>query len=155
MITLRTNAAAQTHALGKILGARLRPGDTVLLQGSLGAGKSVLARGIAEGLGVKGPLPSPSFPILLVHEGKDGPLYHMDLYRLEDEEEAYAIGLEEYIGGDGVALVEWPERAWGLYGPRVLHIDIDYGPQEGQRELHICPKGPWPPAWLRNLEEAL
>jgi len=106
-----TRSEAETHRLGERLGGRLRAGDAVLLTGELGAGKSVLARGIARGLGVAGAMPSPTFTLMAVHRGARCPVYHMDLYRLEDASGLYESGLEEYIGGDGVALIEWPERA--------------------------------------------
>ena len=107
-----TRSEADTMNFARHLAPMLAPGDTVLLNGDLGAGKSVLARGIARGMGVEGPMPSPTFTLLLPYEGKGGrKLYHFDLYRLSDEDEYFAAGLDEFIGGDGVAVVEWPEMA--------------------------------------------
>ena len=105
-----TNSAAETRALGERLAAGLQPGDTVILEGELGAGKSELARGIARGLGVTETVTSPSFTILNVYESGRCPLYHFDWYRLESEEELYELGMDEYLGGDGIAVVEWAER---------------------------------------------
>lgn len=105
-----TESAAETRALGKKLAGLLKPGDVVLLEGELGAGKSELARGIAAGLGVTETVTSPSFTILNVYESGRVPLYHFDWYRLESEEELYELGMDEYLGGDGIALVEWPGR---------------------------------------------
>ena len=88
----------------------LRPGDVLLLFGDMGAGKSELTRGIASGLGIDGPVSSPSFTILQVYEDGRVPLYHFDWYRMESVEELYELGMEEYLGGDGIAVVEWPTR---------------------------------------------
>ena len=105
-----TQNAAETRALGVRLAKKLKAGDVVLLEGELGAGKSELARGIARGLGVTETVTSPSFTILNVYESGSCPLYHFDWYRLESEEELYELGMDEYLGGDGIALVEWPGR---------------------------------------------
>ncbi len=105
-----TKSAAETRALGERLAGRLRPGDVLLLEGDLGAGKSELTRGIAKGLGVTETVTSPSFTILNVYESGRCPLYHFDWYRLESSEELYELGMDEYLGGDGIAVVEWPGR---------------------------------------------
>ena len=105
-----THSAAETRALGKKIAARLQPGDVLLLEGDLGAGKSELTRGIAAGLGVTETVTSPSFTILNVYESGRCPLYHFDWYRLESSEELYELGMDEYLGGDGIAVVEWPGR---------------------------------------------
>lgn len=107
-LRLKTRSEGDTFALGRALGAFLHPGDALLLSGDLGAGKSVLARGAAQALGVEGPMPSPSFNIMLPYEGRV-PVYHFDLYRLSGPDEFYAAGLDEWFGGTGVCLVEWPE----------------------------------------------
>ena len=105
-----TKSAAETRALGEKLAGRLRPGDVLLLEGDLGAGKSELTRGIAKGLGVAETVTSPSFTILNVYESGRCPLYHFDWYRLESSEELYELGMDEFLGGDGIAVVEWPGR---------------------------------------------
>ena len=105
-----THSAAETRALGKKLAGLLQPGDVLLLEGDLGAGKSELTRGIAAGLGVTETVTSPSFTILNVYESGRCPLYHFDWYRLESSEELYELGMDEYLGGDGIAVVEWPGR---------------------------------------------
>ena len=105
-----TKSSAETRALGEKLAGRLRPGDVLLLEGDLGAGKSELTRGIAKGLGVAETVTSPSFTILNVYESGRCPLYHFDWYRLESSEELYELGMDEYLGGDGIAVVEWPGR---------------------------------------------
>jgi tRNA threonylcarbamoyladenosine biosynthesis protein TsaE len=104
-----SRTAEETEAVGRTLADRLRAGDMVLLRGSLGAGKSVLTRGIVEALGVTDWAGSPSFA--LVHEyATQPPLYHIDLYRLSDRE-SEEIGLEEYARPDSIVIVEWANRS--------------------------------------------
>ncbi len=107
---MQTNSPAETRALGRQLAATLKAGDVLLLWGDLGAGKSEFTRGIAEGLGVACPVTSPSFTILNVYDEGDIPLYHFDWYRLNGVDELYEMGMDEYLGGDGVAVVEWPSQ---------------------------------------------
>ena len=105
---MRSDSPAATRAIGEKLASQLRAGDVLLLLGNLGAGKSEMTRGIARGLGVTATVASPSFTILNVYDEGRVPLYHFDWYRLNDVEELYEMGMEEYLGGDGVAVVEWP-----------------------------------------------
>ena len=135
-----THSAAETRKLGSILAGQLRAGDVVLLTGSLGAGKSELARGIAAGLGVTETVTSPSFTILNVYESGRLPLYHFDWYRLESEEELYEMGMDEYLGGDGVAVVEWPEKCPGAVPEKALLIRLT---DEGNdtRRTEMTPEG--------------
>ena len=129
-----TNNAAETRALGERLAAQLKAGDVVLLEGELGAGKSELARGVAKGLGVQETVTSPSFTILNVYESGRIPLYHFDWYRLEDAGELYELGLDEYLGGDGIALVEWPGRCPDAVPGDCLRIRIE---AEGENTRRI------------------
>lgn len=117
-------SARETRKLGKTLASYLHPGDVVLLRGDLGAGKSELTRGIAEGLGIAETVTSPSFTILNVYESGRIPLYHFDWYRLEGPEELYELGMDEYLGGNGIAVVEWPERCEEAVPARRLEISI-------------------------------
>lgn len=121
---MRTQSANETRALGERLSTHLRPGDVLLLLGDMGAGKSELTRGIAKGLGIAGPIASPSFTILQVYEDGRIPLYHFDWYRLESAEELFEMGMEEYLGGDGLAVVEWPSQCPEAIPPRRLEITL-------------------------------
>ncbi len=103
----KTTGQEDTDKFGRALGGALSPGDSVLLAGTLGMGKSVLARGIARSLGIVSPMPSPTFTLMQPYEGRVK-VNHFDLYRLEDMDEFEAAGLNEYIGGEQVALIEWP-----------------------------------------------
>lgn len=142
MIT--THSAAETRALGARLAGLLRPGDTVLLYGDLGAGKSELARGIARGLGVTGAVPSPSFTILNAYDEGRIPLYHFDWYRIADPEEIAEMGMEEQIGGDGIALIEWGERAPRFLPERALRVDISSPSGDDTRCITLTPLGGFP-----------
>lgn len=110
-MTYLTRSEADTMEFAAKLAPMLSSGDAVLLNGDLGAGKSVFARGIARGMGVTGAMPSPTFTLMIPYEAGGRRLYHFDLYRLSDPDEYYAAGLDEFVGGDGVAVVEWPEMA--------------------------------------------
>ena len=128
-----TSSAAETRALGEKLADRLQPGDVVVLAGDLGAGKSELARGIARGLGVKETVPSPSFTILNVYESGRCPLFHFDWYRLESAEELYELGMDEYLGGDGIAVVEWAERCPEAIPENALRITLETTGEEKRK----------------------
>lgn len=118
-----TRSEEDTLRFSGVVAEMLLVGDTVLLHGDLGTGKSVFARGVARALGVRGAMPSPTFTLLIPYEGRCK-VYHYDLYRLNDPDEFYVAGLDEFIGGDGVALVEWPEMAEAEIHP-ALHIYLE------------------------------
>ena len=135
-MNFKTHSETDTLAFASRLAPMLAPGDTVLLTGDLGAGKSVLARGIARGMGVTGPMPSPTFTLMVPYEAGGRKLYHYDLYRLSDPDEYYAAGLDEFVGGDGVALVEWPQMAELDVSP-ALHIALKRGAEDDERRIAI------------------
>ena len=138
-----SHSAEETRSLGKKLSAHLKAGDVVLLQGDLGAGKSEFARGIARGLGIDGPVPSPSFTILNAYDEGRIPLYHFDWYRIEEAQEIYDMGMEEQLGGDGIALIEWSERAQECLPENLLEITIHTLDDE-TREISFIPHGNFP-----------
>ena len=139
--TITTASETETFRFGFDLASRLEPGDVLLLSGDLGAGKSVLARGIARGLGVTGPVASPTFTLLNCHDDGRLPLRHFDLYRLSDEEEFYQAGLEEYTAPPAVSVIEWPERCLSALPEKHLRISIRYGNAENEREISLSPHG--------------
>lgn len=139
MLTCRAVSPDDTRRLGEELGKLLGPGDVVGLVGDLGAGKTVLAQGIASGLGARGQVTSPTFTIIHEHPGRV-PLYHIDVYRLEGLSDAEAIGFEEYLYGRGVAAVEWADKIPGLMPEERLDVEIR-GPGEGAREISLVPHG--------------
>ena len=138
-----TRSAEETRVLGAKLARILGPGDTLTLQGDLGAGKSELARGIARGLGVSGPVPSPSFTILNMYDEGRCPLYHFDWYRIRDPEEIAEMGFQEQLNGDGVALIEWSEQALEYVPERRLNVTLRTV-DENTREITFEPLGGFP-----------
>lgn len=130
----KTNSEADTFAFGKALGECLRAGDTVLLYGDLGSGKSVLARGCARGQGVTESMASPTFTLMQPYRGDRNTVYHYDLYRLTGADELFYSGLEEHIGTDGIALIEWPQQ--GDVCPDV-RVEIDFVRGEAPEERLI------------------
>ncbi|CAM3069030.1 tRNA (adenosine(37)-N6)-threonylcarbamoyltransferase complex ATPase subunit type 1 TsaE [Lentilactobacillus buchneri] len=104
--TITVHSADQTMAIGEKLAAYLAPQDLILLDGDLGAGKTTFTKGLAKGLGITRPIKSPTFTIIREYQDGRIPLYHMDVYRLE-EGGGDDLGLEEYFNGDGVNVVEW------------------------------------------------
>ena len=118
-----SHSVEQTRRLGARLAEWLEPGDVLLLNGNLGAGKTVFAQGVATGLGVDEPVTSPTFTLIHEYEGRL-PLYHVDLYRIAGDIEAGDLGLEDYLYGDGVTLIEWPDRATGLVPPAHLAVTL-------------------------------
>ena len=149
MMKYITRSEGDTLRFAGKLSEMLAAGDCVLLHGDLGAGKSVFARGVARALGVTGAMPSPTFTLLIPYEGGRMKFYHYDLYRLNDPDEFYAAGLDEFIGGDGIALIEWPEMA-EIDPEPALHVTIarSDGGDEQQRIITLENRG------LANLDEA-
>lgn len=115
--TIQTASAEETVALGRFLGERCKAGWVIGLSGDLGAGKTTFTRGLAEGAGADpAGVTSPTFTFLHVYAGRL-PVYHLDLYRLDSEGQVRDLGVDDYIGGDGVAVVEWFENVPGFLPP--------------------------------------
>jgi tRNA threonylcarbamoyladenosine biosynthesis protein TsaE len=131
-----------TEQLGFSLARLLRPGDFIALHGELGAGKTKFAGGVAKGLGVDPAVPvtSPTYTLLNIYQGRI-PLYHFDLYRLQGDDDAVALGFPDYFSGGGVSLVEWPERLQAELPSARLEIQMKYG-AETVREIELIPVGP-------------
>ncbi len=126
---------AETHAIGRVLGQAAEPGTLLSLIGPLGAGKTHLAKGVAEGLGVTSVVNSPTFILMNEHLGRL-PLYHVDAYRLGDPEEAAAAGLLDERQAAGVAVIEWADRLEGWLPDERLEIRIEPGAAERERTLY-------------------
>ena len=134
-----------TEAFGRRLATRLRAGDVVALFGELGAGKTTLARGILAGLGHDGDVASPTFPIVIPYESLVLPVWHVDLYRIEDPAEIGELALDEALE-DGALIVEWPERMGGSLWPNSLRLTLSRE-GEGARSLTAGVPAAWETRW--------
>lgn len=120
-------SADAMQQLGRELARTLRVGDVLMLHGDLGAGKTTLAQGVAEGLGIDSPVQSPTFTLVREHRAPGMMFYHLDLYRLDSPDELEDIGYESYIDpADGVSLIEWPERAGDWLPAAFTMVQIDH-----------------------------
>ena len=136
---LISHSPEQTQRLGVRIGELAQPGDILLLVGELGTGKTCLTQGIAWGLGIQEYAVSPSFVIVRELYGRL-PLYHIDLYRLDHIEEIAELGLDDYLYGDGVCVVEWAEKGLGVLPMEHLLIQIDYL-SDTERRFQLKPSG--------------
>ena len=140
---MRLGSEDETQALGEALAPLLRPGDVVALFGDLGAGKTTFSRGVLRGLGFDGDVSSPTFPIVQVYQPPDTsiPLWHVDLYRIEDPSELEELALDDALE-EAALLIEWPERlgAWLWRDALRLHLNVE---DAGARSLTAFA----PPAW--------
>ena len=144
-ITVALPDLAATEALGTAIASRLRRGDTVLLEGDLGSGKTTLARAILTALGIRENVPSPTFTLAQGYAAKHLAITHYDLYRLKRPQEMEELGLEEALE-DGAVLIEWPERAQGRLPPDALFVRL-----EAESERRALLEGP---AYWQSLEAA-
>ena len=122
--TYVSTTTEQTIALGQILGKLLQAGDVLVLTGDLGAGKTQLTKGIAAGMGVTDDVTSPTFTIEMVYEGTAMPLYHFDLYRLNDPDQLEDTGLYDALESDGPTIIEWGEQFAEQIGERTLDVYV-------------------------------
>lgn len=141
--SFRTGSRDETIALGERLGRALRAGDVLVLTGDLGAGKTQLTKGIAAGMGVTDDVTSPTFTIEMVYQGAEMPLYHFDLYRLDDPDQLEDTGIFDVLGTDGVCSIEWGEQFADEIGDArvdvfVTRLDDDAAPgKEPPREVRL------------------
>ena len=123
-LTIISNSAEETEKLGRTIGHIAKEGDVLLLNGPLGAGKTCLTQGIAHGLGIDAVTQSPTFTLIREYQGRL-PLYHMDLYRLNFNEIS-DLGIEEYLYGYGLCVIEWAERGDAMMPEEAILFDIAY-----------------------------
>ncbi len=138
-ICIITHNPEETQQLGRKLGEQAQPGDVMLLQGNLGTGKTCLTQGIAFGLDIDEYTLSPSFVLVREYNGRL-PLYHMDLYRLDDLAEIDDLGLDDYLYGRGICVIEWAEKGAGILPNDHLLIEIERLSEE-ERRFTITPRG--------------
>ena len=124
-MTAETFTPEETYELGRTLGEKARAGEVYCLNGDLGVGKTVFTQGFAAGLGIEGPVNSPTFTIVQQYEEGRLPLYHFDVYRIGDISEMDEIGYEDCFYGEGVCLIEWSNRIEELLPDGAVHILIE------------------------------
>ncbi len=138
-----TFSPGQTHALGKKIGEDAAAGMVCTLTGDLGAGKTVFTQGVAEGLGIKEPVSSPTFTIVQIYEEGRMPFYHFDVYRIADIAEMDEIGYEDYFYGNGLCMIEWAGLIAELLPKHRCDIRIEKNPEKGSdyRKITIRESG--------------
>jgi tRNA threonylcarbamoyladenosine biosynthesis protein TsaE len=134
-----SHSEAQTRRLGARLAPLLLPGDVLALVGDLGSGKTRWVQGVGEGLGVTDPVVSPTFTLVNEYQGRC-PVYHIDLYRLASASETATFGLEDYLYGYGITLIEWADRAEHLLPAEYLTVELHYL-EETKRRVILRPHG--------------
>ncbi len=137
-----THSEQETFSLAKQYAASLKPGSILSLDGDLGAGKTVFTKGLCAGLGVKDVVNSPTYTLVNEYAGREGTVFHFDVYRIGDEDELYDIGFEEYLDSDAVSIIEWGSYAAGILKeyPDVIYIRIQKTDQEEERKIIIQEK---------------
>jgi len=134
---------AATVTLGRQLAALARVGDVIALHGTLGMGKSTLARAFVRALTAEDEdVPSPTFTLVQMYEGASGDLWHFDLYRLDKPEDAFELGIEDALA-DGISLIEWPERLGRLMPRERLEIHLHPGGKTTSRKAELVSHGQW------------
>jgi tRNA threonylcarbamoyladenosine biosynthesis protein TsaE len=131
-----------TAALAARLAALAAPGDIIALKGELGAGKTSFARAFIRARGGDETVPSPTFTLVQVYDLPGGAVWHFDLYRLRQSDEAWELGIEDAFR-DGISLIEWPERLGALLPARRLEIALDFGPAATERRARLSGDGDW------------
>lgn len=139
-LSLTTKSADETIELGKKLGSMLKGGEIIAMQGTLAAGKTTITKGIAQALGIKDTITSPTFCLISEYEGKI-PLYHMDVYRLDGGEDFINLGVEDMIYGKGVSIIEWSEKVMSELPKKTIILRIE--PVENTTERKITIEN-WP-----------
>ena len=138
-LPVRSDSPEGTEAAAAALARQLPPGSVIALHGTLGAGKTVFARGFARGLGIVEPVSSPTFTLVQEYPFPGGVLYHLDLYRIDNSANALAFGVDEYLyDSHAYTLVEWPERIMDILPPDTLHLLLRPLQGRDQREISLA-----------------
>ncbi len=138
---LKSFSRRETIDFGRTLGKNLKPGDVLALCGSLGSGKTTFVKGIGLGLGLKdeNEVKSPTYVLMHIYRGRC-PIYHLDLFRLEDKQEVENLGWDDILSGEGVVLIEWARKIDGYLPAEYLEIDFKVT-KETERKMTIHPHG--------------
>ena len=133
-----SNSCEQTEKIAYDFSKQLKSGDVVCMYGDMGVGKTAFVHGLAKGLGINEPITSPTFTIVNEYYGKFT-LYHFDVYRIDDPDEMYEIGYDEYIDGDGICVIEWPQLIDDILPQKRYNVSIskDYSKHDDYRKIVI------------------
>jgi tRNA threonylcarbamoyladenosine biosynthesis protein TsaE len=140
MMQIKINGLEETKGFGIKLGKLLNSGDILCLNGDLGAGKTTLTKSIGIGLGVTDYITSPTFALINEYEGRV-PVYHFDVYRLENVEDLYDLGFDDYFYGKGISIIEWADKIEKLLPEERIVLDIEKGEDENSRVINITGYG--------------
>lgn len=151
VFSIKTSSPEETARFGVIIGTLAEAGDVLLLSGNLGAGKTCLTQGIAKGLGITDYVMSPTFVLVRELKGKL-PLYHMDLYRLDNLNEIDDLGLDDYFYGKGLSVVEWADKAFGILPDEGIFININHESGD-ERSISLKAKGERAQALISSIKE--
>jgi len=150
---ITSSSVAQTLKIGRLIARLLKPQDIICLSGELGSGKTVLAKGLAAGLNIRAfEVTSSSFIIIRRHLSGKMPFFHFDLYRLKDMRDISALGYEEYFYGDGISVIEWPQRLGCLMPKECLTIGLSHA-GGSKRKLKFKAEGKRYKALLKGIHE--
>lgn len=130
-IEYETFSPEETYEIGKRFGQQAKPGQVLALTGDLGVGKTLFTQGLAKGLGIDGPVSSPTFTIVQEYESGRIPFYHFDVYRIADPEEMDEIGFDDYVYGEGICLIEWAELIEEILPENCIRITIEKNLEKG------------------------
>ena len=138
----KSNSPKETENIAKAFAKKLEKGDVLCLSGDLGVGKTAFVQGLAKGLGIEEYISSPTFTIVNCYSGKL-PFYHFDVYRIGDSEEMYEIGYEEYVYGEGISVIEWPQLISDILPEKRYDIEIkkNLDIHENFREITVEKRG--------------
>jgi tRNA threonylcarbamoyladenosine biosynthesis protein TsaE len=140
-VVARTASVDGTRALGAAVASLARPGDVVVLAGDLGAGKTAFVQGFGRALGVEERITSPTFTLVHVYEGGRLPIHHLDVYRLEQINEALDLGLAEMLDDGGVVLIEWGDAILPVLPHDLLEVRLTFGEGDDDRGVSLRPVG--------------
>ena len=124
MAEYKSNSAEETALIAADLAKTLSPGDVLLLYGEMGVGKTVFTNGLCRALCACDYATSPTFTVVNEYDGGDFPVYHFDMYRIEDEDELYELGFDDYLNGGGICIIEWPQNIPGWLPEKYVRVDI-------------------------------
>jgi tRNA threonylcarbamoyladenosine biosynthesis protein TsaE len=153
-LTLVSHSLSETRRLGALLGQLLEGDEVICLEGELGTGKTSLIQGIGQGQGIREPLTSPTFTLVNEYQGRQAPLYHVDLYRLDSTEEMIAAGMDGYFHDGGICVIEWAEKARDILPPECLYVTLRHVGEE-ERDILLQAKGQVYRQLLRRLKKML